>query len=88
MSKHAQNSNVLPDFAELCYLFKIIEKRMDKNITYQPSALYDSIVHFRLGGVFTAVSLPDLREAVLKRILQEWKRSPIVNCNCSIWHGR
>ena len=46
--------------------FSCVKKTMGKNITDPPGALYDGIVHFRLADVFTAVSSPQMREALLK----------------------
>jgi len=39
---------------------------MGKNITDPPGALYDGVVQFRLVDVFTSVSSPEMREALLE----------------------
>ena len=54
--------------------FSCVKKTMGKNITDPPGALYDGIVHFRLVDVFTAVSSPQMREALLKEFCMSGSR--------------
>jgi len=55
-------------------VFRIIKKRMGKNITDPPGALYDGIVDFRLADTFTAVSSQEMREVLLKEFCKSGSR--------------
>jgi len=55
-------------------IFNVVKKRLGKNITEPPGALYDGIVHFRLVDVFTAVSSAEMREVLLKEFCKAGSR--------------